>query len=162
MTAWRTRSRTQAAMLNPALLAVVIASAASEYERADGVAMPWPLSFLVAPFVLHRRTRDALPRSTVTHLGNWVAQNPVIHAGFGARAQSLSGVVREGLRFGLVRGSLTVDNGGRLSGTVAARPRGTGANPELDPILTRAGFVGRWLTKVDQPATAFILLGVAP
>lgn len=147
-------------MLNPALLAVITASAAIEYERADGAAMPWPLSFLVAPMVLHRGTRDALPRRTTTHLGNWVAQNPVIHAGFASRAQSLSDVVREGMRFGLANELLEVDRHGRLSGALGPAPRVS--NPEVDPLVARAGFVGRWLTKMDQPATAFILLGVAP
>lgn len=162
MTAWRARSRTQAAMLNPALLAAIMASAASEYQRANGDPMPWPLSYLIAPLVLHRGTRESLPRTTTTHLGNWIALHPVIHAGFPARAQSLAGVVREGLRFGLAHGALQVDPLGRISGTLVAPARGGNGNGEVDPLLTRAGFVGRWLTKIDQPATAFILLGVAP
>lgn len=147
-------------MLNPALLATTIAAAAIEYGRADGKPMPWPLAFLVAPLVLHRGTREALPRTTATHLGNWVAQNPVIHAGIPARAQSLAEPVREGLRFGLAHGVLSVDEQGRLSGKLADGPkRGT---TEVDQIIAKAGLVGKWLAKIDQPATAFAVLGVAP
>jgi hypothetical protein len=161
MTAWRSRSRVQAAMLNPALLAALTGAAASEYERADGEPMPWPLAYLVAPLVLHRGTRDALPRTTRTHLGNWVSQNPVIHAGIPARAQSLAEPVREGLRFGLAHGVLQVDEQGRLTGELAA-PAKKAAPGEVDQIIAKAGLVGKWFAKIDQPATAFAVLGVAP
>lgn len=147
-------------MLNPALLAAVISGAAIEYARADGKPMPWPLAFLVAPLVVHRGTREALPRTTATHLGNWVAQNPVIHAGIPARAQSLAEPVREGLRFGLAHGVLSVDEQGRLAGGLVDRPER--ARTEVDQMIAKAGLVGKWLAKIDQPATAFAVLGVAP
>ena len=162
MTAWRFRSRAQAAMLNPALLAVVTAAAASEYQRAGREPMPWPLAYLVAPLVLHRGTREALPRTTRTHLGNWVSQNPVIHAGLPARAQSLAEPVREGLRFGIAHGVLQVDEQGRLTGELATPEAKVAAPREVDQIIARAGLVGKWFAKIDQPATAFAVLGVAP
>lgn len=147
-------------MLNPALLATITAAAAIEYERAGDEPMPWPLAFLVVPLVMHRGTREALPRTTATHLGSWVAKNPVLHAGLPARAQSLAGPVREGLRFGLAHGALTVEEHGKLSGELADRPK-RAASTEADLMITKAGLVGKWLSKLDQPATAFALLGVA-
>ena len=158
MTTWRERSPAQAAMLNPALMASVTAAAASEYERADGGPMPWPLAYLVAPMVLHSGTRAVLPGSTRTHLASWLSSHPVIHAGFARRAQGLADLVREGVRFGLANSVLVVNDLGGVSGTVNTRPaRGT----ETGELIRKAGFVGKWLTKVDQPATAFVLLGVA-
>lgn len=149
-------------MLNPALLAAVTAAAASEYERAGGEPMPWPLAYLVAPLVLHRGTRDALPKTTRTHLGNWVSQNPVIHAGIPARAQSLAEPVREGLRFGLTHGILQVDARGRLTGDLASPAKKAAVPGEVDQIIAKSGLVGKWFAKIDQPATAFAVLGVAP
>lgn len=146
-------------MLNPALIALVTATAANEYERADGGPMPWPLAYLVTPMVLHRGTREALPRDTRTHLANWLAANPVVHAGFAQRAHALAEVVREGIRFGLAHSVLTVDPLGRVFGAVNGRPA---RNSETSELLGKAGLVGRWLTKIDQPATAFVLLGVKP
>ena len=160
MTPWRERSQTQAAMLNPALLAIITATAAIEYQRADGEAMPWALSFLVAPFVLHRGTRRALPRTTRTHLTSWISNHPVEHAGFAQRAQSLTGPVREGLRFGFANDVLRVDEKGRLTGFLARSQPPSGG--DVADLVAKSGLVGKWLTKVDQPATAFILLGVAP
>ena len=146
-------------MLNPALMAAITAAAAVEYERTGGDPMPWPLAFLVAPLVLHRGTREALPRTTRTHWASWVSEHPVEHAGFPARAQALTSLVREGVRFGLAHEALVVDDQGRLAGRLGPAPR---KGTELADIVAKAGLVGKWLTKLDQPATAFALLGVKP
>lgn len=163
MIAWHERSRAEATMLNPALLAAIIANAASQYRAHSKNAMAWPLAFLVAPFVLHRGTRESLPRSMRANLGAWVAEHPVEHAGFGARALSLRDSVREGMRFGIANRILEIDNEGCVLGSLA-QGRGHTLEPkgEVQEIVSKAGFVGKWLTKVDQPATAFVLLGVAP
>ncbi|MEU3628897.1 three component ABC system middle component [Amycolatopsis coloradensis] len=42
------------------------------------------------------------------------------------------------------------------------RPRGFQIPDELADILRKAGFAGRWLAKIDSPATVFAVLGVAP
>jgi hypothetical protein len=126
------------------------------YERESGP-MSWPLAFLVPPIVLHRPTRDALPRDTRTHLSTWVTREPVLRAGFPARATAMTPLVREGLRFGLRHGALTTA-GGRISGAALEHsPPG-----ELRAMLRTAGLVGRWFAKTDQPSTVFALLGVQP
>jgi hypothetical protein len=161
MTAWVDRSPVAAAMLNPALLAAVTAAATEEYARAKDEAMPWALAFLIAPLTLHRDTREALPRRTSSHWTKWVSENPVLVAGFPARAQSLAEVTREGIRFGLARGVFVADDHGGLRGGLAtkARPARVG---DIAEVVRAAGFVGKWLTKLDQPAPAFALLGVTP
>jgi Family of unknown function (DUF6521) len=161
MRGWADRSPETAALLNPALLAVVSAAAASQYERESQEPMPWPLAFLAAPLVLHRGTRDALPRSTRTHLATWITNNPVIRAGFPQRAQSLTGLVREGLRFGMTHGALSVTADGRIQGLFPPSARPIQGGDAAD-IVRSAGFVGKWFTRADQPATLFALLGVAP
>jgi Family of unknown function (DUF6521) len=161
MRGWAGRSPETAALLNPALLAVICGAAASQYERESDEAMPWPLAFLVAPLVLHRGTREALPRSARTHLSTWITNNPVIRAGFPQRAQSLTGLVREGLRFGMTYGALSVTADGGMRGILPTSARPIDGGDAAD-IMRSAGFVGKWFTRADQPATLFALLGVAP
>jgi hypothetical protein len=150
-----------AAMLNPALIAALTAAAAEEFERAADRPMPWSLAFLVAPLVLHRDTREALPRRTNTHWSRWVSSHPVLQAGFAPRALSLVEPVRDGLRFGLEHGALRIAEDGSLIGSLApkARPEPKG---DIRQLIRAAGFVGKWLTTLDQPATAFALFGVTP
>jgi Family of unknown function (DUF6521) len=157
---WDNRCPEVAVLFNPALLAVVSAAAASQYERESQQPMPWPLVFLVAPLVLHRGTREALPRTVRTHLSTWVTNNPVIRAGFPRRAESLTDVVREGLRFGLRHGVLSVTSDGQLRGTLPTTTRPIQGGDAAE-IVRSAGFIGKWFTRADQPATLFALLGVA-
>ena len=126
---------------------------------SDGEPMPWPLAYLIAPLVLHRRTREAchVDYHSPGQLGLPESGHP---PGLAARAQSLAEPVREGLRFGLAHSVLQVDELGRVSGNLLAGPRRpTG---EVAQILAKAGLVGKWFAKIDQPATAFAILGVAP
>ncbi|MFE3901247.1 three component ABC system middle component [Streptomyces sp. NPDC059153] len=161
MTTWGNRSPIAAAMLNPALIAAVLATAAQGHHKESGQGMPWTLSFIVAPMVLHQSTRHALPTSTRTHLAAWAGKNPLMRAGFPARAQALAEPVKEGTRFGLTHRALALDAEGRLHSTYQ-RPRGYRPPEQLDQMLRKAGLAGRWLAKADNPATVFAVLGVTP
>ncbi|MFE6384616.1 three component ABC system middle component [Streptomyces roseolus] len=161
MTVWADRHPIAAAMLNPALISAVLATAAQGYHKESEQGMPWALGFIAAPMVLHRSTRQALPASTRTHLATWAGRNPVIRAGFPARAQALTDAVKEGTRFGLAHGALALEPQGRLRSTFR-RPRGFNPPAELDQILRKASLTGRWLAKAESPATVFAVLGVAP
>jgi ABC-three component (ABC-3C) system Middle Component 3 len=156
VTAWADRSRVAAAYLNPALMAVLFSASARGYGR-DAEPMVWPLVYLVAPLVLHRPTRRALPGNTRTHLSTWVRREPLLRAGFPHRAASLAPTVGEGLRFGLRHGVLALEDG-RLLGLVDARRT---SDSTLADLLSSASLVGRWLARSREPATAFSLLGVA-
>lgn len=158
MTEWSDRSPIPAAMLNPSLLAVLLSGAAAGYSRESATGLPWPLCFVVAPMVLHKGTREALPLRISTHLPTWVSRHPVLRAGFPLRAESLVEPVRESLRFGLRHRLLTVEDG-KIHASVRLNP-GEDAG-DLVALLSRATFVGRWLTKLEEPATAFALLGVS-
>jgi hypothetical protein len=163
MTTWSERSRTQAVMLNPALLATLTANAAIQYRDNGEKAMPWVYAYIIAPLVLHRATRESLPRNIRANLNTWVAEHPVEHAGFARRAVSLKDSVQEGLRFGLRSGILAVDrDGGLLAELAGGRGHTLAKDSEVQQIVARAGFVGRWLAKIEQPATVFVVLGVAP
>ncbi|SCD31095.1 MULTISPECIES: three component ABC system middle component [unclassified Streptomyces] len=161
MTAWADRSPIAAAMLNPALITAVLASAAQGHAKETGRGMPWTLSFVVAPMVLHQTTRQALPTSTRTHLAAWAGNNPLLRAGFPARAQALVEPVKEGTRFGLAHRALTLETDSRLL-SAYRRPRGYRPPDQLDQMLRKAGLVGRWLAKAENPATVFAVLGVTP
>lgn len=123
--------------------------------------MPWAFPFLIAPLVLHRNTRDALPRRVTTHWARWVSAHPVLRAGFPPRALSLVEPVRDGLRFGLSVGVLHLAGGDSLTGGLTRNAQVDGGG-DVAVIIRSAGFVGRWLTQLDQPATVFALLGVTP
>lgn len=158
---WESRSPVVATMLNPALVAAIIAAAAEEFERAGNRPMPWELIFIVTPLVLHRDTREVLPKRVTSHLPKWIADNPTIHAGFPDRARAMVPHVREGLRFAIREGLVGIDDAGQLYGSLPgkARPAVIG---DVQDIVRTAGFLGRWLTKVDRSSTVFAYFCVTP
>ncbi|MGW6294223.1 MULTISPECIES: three component ABC system middle component [unclassified Streptomyces] len=161
MTGWSEQPSVVAAMLNPALIAALLASTAEGHAKETSQGVPVVLSFVAAPLALHRGTREALPASTATHLATWVSRNPVLRAGLPQRAVSLVEPVRAGIRFGLAHDVLSLDRD-RLSAVPRKRPRGVRPPPQLNEVLRKANLVGRWLAKTDSPATVLALLGVAP
>lgn len=157
MQQWSRRNPAVADLLNPALVATVIATAADQYERNAAQPMPFELSFLLTPLVLHRDTRLSLPQRTNSHLTKWVSSHGVLAAGFGARAKSLVEPTREGLRFGVRGGAIEIDGVSLTAHMTLNRPALIG---DIADVVKKSGFVGRWFTKLDSPATAFALLGV--
>lgn len=158
---WEARSTVTAAMLNPALIALIVTVAANRYEHDAGEPMPWELSFLVVPMALHADTRSAVPNRINSLLPKWVNENPIIAAGLGPRAEATAAYVREGLRWGLRAGALTLNNEGQFSGTVHGRFRKTDT-ADLREVVETARFLGRWFASVGSTATVFALLGVQP
>jgi hypothetical protein len=153
---WSERSKIEAGLLNPALIAVLMSEAAKGYEEHSGP-MTWPMAFLIPPLVLHRPTRDALPRDTRTHLSTWISRQPVLLAGLPERTSAMAPLVREALRFGLRHRVLEV-SGGRVRGLMTQVP----PPGDLRVLVSKAALVGRWLAKSDQPSTVFALFGVRP
>jgi hypothetical protein len=163
MSSWAQRPRVIANNLNPALLAAIeSASARAHGAGASGRPMPWTMIFLIAPLVLHRPTREALPMTAATHLSTWVARHPLLRAGFPRRASALVPAAQEGLRFGLRHGVLSIDGGGVLNGTVRATDLSDSEDDQLFELIKAAERAGRWLAKTENTSTAFTLLGVAP
>jgi hypothetical protein len=158
---WEARSAVTAAMLNPALIALIIAVASNRYEHDKDEPMPWELSFLVVPMALHADTRTVVPSRVTSRLPRWVNDHPLIMAGLGPRAESVAPYVREGIRWGLRSRALTLDSTGRLSGEVLGR-FSKNDTADLRAVVDTARFLGRWFASVGSTATVFALLGVTP
>jgi hypothetical protein len=148
-------------VLNPALTAATVTWAAARYRSTAKAAMPWELSFIVVPLVLHRRTRDQLPKSSSTHLPAWIGRNQTTLAGFADRATDFAPFVREGIRFGLRAQLFTFVDGADLHGTVKqsmSPPKDT----ELRTILSAAATVGGILAKAGTSTNVYAQFGVTP
>ena len=155
---WEERPVLSAAMLNPALIAAAICWAAKRYEAKSRQPMPLEYAFLVVPICFHALTRNALPSTTATHMPRWVNENQESVFGLAERASKFAPHVREGLRFGLRSGMLTLRDGGFVAKiSHSARPVG-----EVRDILASAAMFGSWAAKTGSPASVFTLFGVMP
>ena len=161
---WSDRPLEQARLLNPAFVGTLLWSCARAYRSTADQPQPYALSFLVAPVVLHKSTRESLPTTTRTSLVSWVGENPRVIVGFAERARSLVPLVKEAVLFASNGGLLQVHE----SRVVAeAKPRSMAgfereASAEVKACSKKAEFLGKWFALSGEYTTVMTLWGVAP
>lgn len=158
------RSSEEAALLNPAFLATLIHRAVGGFERETKTGMPYPLTYLVAPVVLVQATRSRLPTRIDSSLAAWLQANPDVRLQFADNARALVPIVREGLLLGLSKKALYFDQD-RIRqnplphGAAARMLRNT---KDVQDVLNRANFVGRWYAYAGSLQTIMTFWGVRP
>lgn len=165
MTLWRARSLEERHLLNPSFCSVVLWCATTGYATKRNPAMPLALSFLVLPFVLHRLTRESLPRTTATSLATWLTDQPLVRARIAERAVALRPFTQEALLFGGAHELLVLDADGIRANASMKKPVDgglAGTSDEVRACARRADFVGKWFEKAGKAETVLALLGVRP
>lgn len=163
---WKERAVEEANLFNPAFCVTLLAKYIDEYVKKTQAPMPFALSFLLLPVVLHPKTRELLPGSTVTALLPWVETHGDHLVGFGTRVRSLRPITREALMFGLRSQTLSLtEEGGLAVGAKRLTPtekRTEYFTLEARECVDRAGFMGRWLSAAGSIATIYSAWGVRP
>jgi hypothetical protein len=135
------------------------------YASERNKPMAIELSFLVLPFVLHRETRDSLPRNITTSLPTWLAEHPIVRTRLGERASTLRSFTREALIFGGTHSLLSLGQDGIRANAEMKKRVAAGLKPTSDEVrecAKRAEFLGRWLERSGGTETVMALLGVRP
>jgi hypothetical protein len=164
MTPWTERPPEIANLFNPAFCGILVARAVGSFVSEAGDGMPFPLTFLILPIVLHEQTREALPRSKATWMIQWLQRNPEVRMGFASRTRSLSPCTRESLMFMFAHGYLLIGAGGKVS-PGAPSPRVSeleGRSQEYKKCIGKADLLGKMLARAGTTATIFALWGVRP
>ena len=165
MTAWAARSHEERALLNPALCANLLWHAAKGYASDGDHALSFEESFLVLPFVLHRATRETLPRTSRTSLAVWLDENPLARGKVASRARLLVPFTKEALMFGAVHGLIRLDGGSVRPSATWKRTVNrtlTESSDEVKSCAKRATFIGKWFAHAGSAATVLALIGVRP
>ena len=165
MTSWMQRSHEERALLNPGFCANLIWHAARGYAGDRNSALSFEESFLVLPFVLHRETREGLPRSTRTSLAVWLEENPLARSRVTSRAQMLIPFTKEALAFGGVHGFIRFEEEklhAEMAWKKAVNRALKASSDEVKSCMKRADFIGKWFAQAGSAATIFALIGVRP
>lgn len=167
MTPWRARSIEERSLLNPAFCSVLLWQSVLGYAAKRKAAMAIEFSFLVLPFVLHRETRESLPRNIKSSLPTWLAEHPIVRTRLGERASVLRPFTQEALVFGGLHGLLSLSaEGVHANAKIEMKRRvAAGLKPTSDEVRAcakHAEFIGRWLGSAGDTETVMALLGVRP
>ncbi|NEZ61063.1 three component ABC system middle component [Adonisia turfae] len=161
---WSERPIEQARLLNPAFLATLLWSCASGYSSVDDQGIPYALSFVALPVILHKPTRESLPNTSRTSLAAWLTQNPQVQIRFAERAASLVPLVKQSILFGADGRLLEVTPLRILN---AAKPSAMNrflreSSEEVKVCMKKAKFVGKWFASSGNYTTVMALWGVEP
>lgn len=165
MTPWSTRSPEEQGLLNPSFCATLLWHAALGHTAEVNCPIAFELSFIVLPLVLHRETREALPRTATTSLAVWLDQDPLLRSKIADRACLLVKHSKEALAFGGLYEMLRIASGGveananwkkKISKTLV------NSSEEVRHCAKRAEFVGKWFGKSGDASTVMALMGVKP
>ncbi len=159
MKPWRSRVVEEANLFNPAFCTTLLAKAADEFNKKAERPLPFALTFLILPIVLHHGTRSALPSSTITSLLPWVQDNREQLVDFAQRVRRLRPITREALLFGVQHQTLALTASGDVAVGLrrqSATERRTGLfTDEARECVDRAGFLGRWLSAAGTTPTIY-------
>jgi len=165
MTLWIDRSPEERGLLNPSFCAVLLWHAAQGHTANSKIALPFETAFLVLPIVLHRETRESLPRTVATSLAVWLDETSLARSRIADRSRILVPFTKEALIFGGRHGLLVLKTGvieANLDWKRKVAASLKVCSDEVRMCAKRAEFVGKWFGKTAGPATVMALIGVRP
>lgn len=165
MRAWKDRPKEEAYLLNPAFCCAILTATIEGHSSSGQKGLPFVLSFMILPIVLHKWTREALPRDTRTSMAFWIQENTFSKVGFHERLMSLKPYTREAIRFGMARDWIILEEGGQVStslkkGRIDSMVRTLSG--EARECLMRGRFVGKWFAAAGNAETVMAFWGISP
>lgn len=160
MQTWDERSSEVANLLNPAFCGEILRRSIVGYQKYGSSRMPFVLTFLILPMILHESTRAKISLTKRPTLHIWVNENPQIRIGFAERTRSLNDFTRESLIFLMSHEELAIEQDGRI---VAFKELARNAKSgDINEIFQKSETFGKMLAKSGSVSTVFSLLGVRP
>lgn len=157
------RSPEERSILNPGFCSLLLWHAAVGYDKSANSPLPFDISFLVLPLVLHRTTRVSLPKTIRTSIVIWLDENTLFKSRIAHNARILVPFTKDALMFGglhnlLDMSSCNVAANYHWKDTVEKHIKTS--TEEVRTCAKSAEFVGRWLAKSGSPSTVMAILGV--
>lgn len=162
---WIKSTKEERNLLNSAFTSIVLWHASSSFKQVSQSNLPFELSFLVLPLVLHKELRDSLPRTHATSLAVWLEANPKARMLISERAKTLVPYTKEALQFGASYGVIKLVLGGVEANLDCKKQITKIINKSSDEVricCKKASFIGAWFAYTGSPQMIFSMMGVKP
>ena len=151
-------------LLNPAFLATLIGHAATGYTEYEDHGLPFALAFIVPPLVLHKDTRDVLPKVITSKLPDWAHKSSAELAFLPDHARELQPSVRSAILLGVHFDIIRFDDEARMRASSQFNPKSVQndlkKSDEIEEIMRKSHFIGRWLSVSGNQPTILSILGI--
>ncbi len=165
MKSWKLRPKEEAHLLNPAFCSTLITGTVSGYMENSSTGLPFPLLFMILPLILHRKTRERLPRSISTSMAEWLHENIDARILFVERLISLKPYTQEALLFGWRQGWLDIHDQGTIKHSLVTKNIDKikkELNEETRDCFMKSLFLGRWFSYAGNVQTIMTQWGIRP
>jgi len=162
MQEWGKRPIEVASLFNPVFCSVLIRDSIKGFQSEQPNGMNYVLIYLVLPIVLHKATRDRLPKAITVKMHSWLNQNRELRIQFPERVRNINSITKEGLMYGLQTGLFSIDDQARFKVTDKKIKLSWKSDTEPFMCSKKAEFIGRWLAQAGDSKTIFHMWGVRP
>lgn len=160
---WTERNKIVANLFNPAFCGEIIRATAKEYNKHTNTNFPYAFTFLVLPIVLHKATRDRMPRSVRTYFFVWVEKNNDLFFDFPKRTRGMVKYTKEALSFLLFHNKIEFNDNTEI---IVTDERVKKINKEdyqeYNEILKKAEMLGKWLSSTSNVKSIYSFLRITP
>jgi ABC-three component (ABC-3C) system Middle Component 3 len=148
-------------LLNPAFCGLIYASIVDGYNSKSEGAIPFYLLYILMPIVLHKESRQTIPKSSLTKFLTWIQQSEQIKIGLPERAISLKPFVSEAAIFLHGQGHIESDQKLGIRTTNTTKIKNIVKKSESIKEYTRkAKTLGAMCGKNNSDLSILALLGV--
>lgn len=154
-------------LFNPAFCAYLLHIAIKSYNTERNQGIPYALLFLILPVVLHKETRNTLPRKVNSKFHTWLRNHPSSLVGFSQRTKDLVKITKEALFFGMNQGYISISKDDLFTTTDKSFNRAIENGvaydkTEINEIEGKSKFVGRWYSQSGKVSSMYVMLGIRP
>lgn len=160
---WIDRNTIVANLFNPAFCGEIIRVVAMEYNKYNKNKFPFAFSFIVLPILLHKETREKLPRTTRTYFFVWVENNDNLFFDFSKRAKNLVSITKEAISFSMAYKKINLNEKGEIETDMTRVKIYNGDEyNEYNDILKKAQLLGKWLSFTSDVKSIYSFLRITP
>lgn len=162
-TTWDERNTIVANLFNPAFCGEIIRIVANSYNKHTNNKFPFAFSFIVLPILLHKQTRERMPRTIRTYFFAWVEENDSLFFDFSKRTKSMVKYTKEALSFLLVYKRIELNEQGEID-TQEDRVRQINNDDyqEYNEIIKKAEMLGKWLATTSEVKSIYSFFRITP
>lgn len=162
MKTWNKRSVIEAALYNPAFCGELIIHTIATYNNVvkNGI-FPYPLGYLVLPFLLNNELFNELPRTKRTNFITWIISHNYLIPIIVNKTCDLKKYTDEAILFFLSTNILHMNKDGELEICSDKKVlNSTLDRGAVDDLVKKADFIGKWLGDAGDIVTIFSLIGL--
>lgn len=160
---WKDRNQIVANLLNPAFCGEILRRTAKAYNQNSSSSFPYAYCFLVLPILLHRSTRERMPKTTRSYLFAWVEENDDLFYDFSRRAKNMVPHTKEAILFLLQNELVQMDDKGAIL-TPQLRMKSLEGESlvEYQAIMKKSEMLGKWLSHNPNINSVYSFFRITP